>query len=106
MVQTALRLTTALLCQAKGSGQVPTGHHAVGLSDVNLDFEYNYEGDHNLNFSKLVQIQQQIEEYKSKTGRVDFSDMIAKYIDIAEPPNLDLLIVDEAQDLTPLQWRW
>ena len=53
-----------------------------------------------------MQIQQQLlEEYKSKTNRVDFSDMIAKYIDIAEPPNLDLLIVDEAQDLTPLQWK-
>ena len=52
-----------------------------------------------------MQIEKQLPEYKSKTNRVDFSDMIAKYIDIAEPPNLDLLIVDEAQDLTPLQWE-
>ena len=71
----------------------------------NLDFEFNYEEDRDLSFPKLVQIEQQLKEYKSKTGRVDFSDMIAKYIDIAEPPNLDLLIVDEAQDLTPLQWK-
>ncbi len=70
-----------------------------------LDFEFNYEEDHDLSFSKLVQIEKQLLEYKSKTNRVDFSDMIAKYIDIAEPPNLDLLIVDEAQDLTPLQWK-
>ena len=70
-----------------------------------LDFEFNYEEDHDLSFSKLVQIEKQLLEYKSKTNRVDFSDMIAKYIDIAEPPNLDLLIVDEAQDLTPLQWE-
>jgi len=70
-----------------------------------LDFEFNYEDDHDLSFSKLVQIEKQLLEYKSKTNRVDFSDMIAKYIDIAEPPNLDLLIVDEAQDLTPLQWE-
>ena len=70
-----------------------------------LDFEFNYEEDHDLSFSKLVQIEKQLLEYKSKTNRVDFSDMIAKYINIAEPPNLDLLIVDEAQDLTPLQWK-
>ena len=69
-----------------------------------LEFEYNYEGDHNLDFNKLVQIDKQIKEYKSKTNRLDFADMILKYIEIVEPPNLDLLIVDEAQDLTPLQW--
>jgi len=69
-----------------------------------LDYEYNYEGDHNLNYSKLVQIDRQMGEYKSKTNRVEFTDMIAKYIDMVEPPHLDMLIVDEAQDLTPLQW--
>ena len=69
-----------------------------------LEFEYNYEEDHNLDFNKLVQIDKQIKEYKSKTNRLDFADMILKYIEIVEPPNLDLLIVDEAQDLTPLQW--
>ena len=67
-----------------------------------MEFEYNYEEDHNLDFNKLVQIDKQIKEYKSKTNRLDFADMILKYIEIVEPPNLDLLIVDEAQDLTPL----
>ena len=31
--------------------------------------------------------------------------MIEQFILGGEGPNLDLLIVDEAQDLTPLQWR-
>ena len=30
--------------------------------------------------------------------------MISQYIESVEAPYLDLLIVDEAQDLTPLQW--
>ena len=41
-----------------------------------LEFEYNYEEDHNLDFNKLVQIDKQIKEYKSKTNRLDFADMI------------------------------
>lgn len=72
--------------------------------EKDLEYEYNYEGDHSLDYSKLVQVKAQLEEYKSKTHKYDFADMIAKYIEIVEPPYLDLLIVDEAQDLTPLQW--
>ena len=72
--------------------------------EATLDYEYNYEEDYSLNFSKLVQVSQQLAEYKSKKNKVDFTDMISNYIDIADPPHLDMLIVDEAQDLTPLQW--
>tara|TARA_R110000764_G_scaffold66950_3_gene139416 strand:+ start:2306 stop:3835 length:1530 start_codon:yes stop_codon:yes gene_type:complete len=69
-----------------------------------LDYEYNYEGDYSLNFAKLQQISKQLGEYKVKKNKVDFTDMISSYVDISETPYLDLLIVDEAQDLTPLQW--
>jgi hypothetical protein len=72
--------------------------------EATLNYEYNYEEDYSLNFSKLVQVSQQLAEYKSKKNKLDFTDMISNYIDIAETPHLDMLIVDEAQDLTPLQW--
>ena len=72
--------------------------------EESLDFEYNYEEDYTLDFSKLEQVNKQLIEYKQKTNKIDFTDMISKYIEICETPNLDLLIVDEAQDLTPLQW--
>ncbi len=72
--------------------------------EASLDFEYNYEEDYTLDFSKLEQVNKQLIEYKQKTNKIDFTDMISKYIEICETPNLDLLIVDEAQDLTPLQW--
>lgn len=45
------------------------------------------------------------EEFKQQ-HRVDFTDMIERYIDEAEAPNFKLLIIDEAQDLTPLQWKF
>ena len=31
--------------------------------------------------------------------------MIDKYIQVGEPPSLDYLFVDEAQDFTPMQWE-
>jgi len=72
--------------------------------EVELDREYNDLGDHTLSYPKLVQIHEQTEEYKSKMERLDFPDMIDHYIKRGEPAHFDLLIVDEAQDLTPLQW--
>jgi hypothetical protein len=42
--------------------------------------------------------------YKQGMMKFDFTDMIDTYTKDIETPDLDLLIVDEAQDLTPLQW--
>lgn len=45
-------------------------------------------------------------EYKKKgaTKYIDFTDMIEKSIDEINFPDLEVLILDEAQDFTPLQW--
>jgi superfamily I DNA/RNA helicase len=72
---------------------------------VSLEREYNELEDYSLSYPKLVQVHEQNEEYKAKTGRHDFVDMIALYPTVADPLYLDLLIVDEAQDLTLLQWN-
>jgi superfamily I DNA/RNA helicase len=70
-----------------------------------LEQEFNREGNHDLHYAKLVQLHEQMKEYKSVMGKYDFVDMIEKYIDIGEPPSLDYLFIDEAQDFTPLQWK-
>ena len=47
------------------------------------------------------------EHYKNGGGEssfIDFTDMISKAIDEIDFPSLDVLILDEAQDFTPLQW--
>ena len=47
------------------------------------------------------------EHYKNGGGEssfIDFTDMISKAIDEIDFPSLDILILDEAQDFTPLQW--
>ena len=61
--------------------------------------------DNMLYFRELEHVVSAIEEYKQETKKVDFVDMIERFIENGECPSFDLLIVDEAQDLVPLQWR-
>lgn len=45
------------------------------------------------------------EKYKDSLGVIDYADMLERAIDQSENlPQFELLIVDEAQDLTPIQW--
>lgn len=69
-----------------------------------LEEEWKYHDTFDMYLFKAKQIAEQLEEYKAKMHKMDYVDMIERYIEMAETPNLDLLIIDEAQDLTPLQW--
>ena len=44
-------------------------------------------------------------KYKKMKNKLDFIDMIEKFIREGTSPKFDLLIIDEAQDLAPLQWK-
>lgn len=79
--------------------------HRARYRMVTLEQEFNKEGNRDLFYPKLVQLHEQMNEYKSVMGKYDFVDMIEKYIDIGDPPGLDYLFIDEAQDFTPLQWE-
>jgi superfamily I DNA/RNA helicase len=53
----------------------------------------------------LEQVDTALREFKKSHLLVDYTGMIEEYIERGAVPNLDLLIVDEAQDLSPLQWK-
>jgi len=74
------------------------------LRMVDLQLEFNDEGDWNMFFPKLEQLAKQLDEYKRAANKYDYVDMIEKYIEVGEPPSLDYLFIDEAQDFTKLQW--
>jgi DNA helicase II / ATP-dependent DNA helicase PcrA len=46
-----------------------------------------------------------LEAYKKSKYLYDFTDMLTRYLTSGARPELDVLIVDEAQDLCALQWR-
>ena len=75
------------------------------LRMVSLDNEFNETEDRSLFYPKLLQLHNQIEEYKRATNKYDYVDMIDKYVQMGDPPPLDYLFIDEAQDFTPLQWE-
>lgn len=52
----------------------------------------------------VLEIQRDLEAFKQDAHLIDYTDLIEQFIKRVDPPVLDLLIVDEAQDLSRLQW--
>jgi DNA helicase-2/ATP-dependent DNA helicase PcrA len=44
-------------------------------------------------------------DFKMKRNLLDFTDMLSYFLDAEFTPDIDVLFVDEAQDLTRLQWK-
>lgn len=42
--------------------------------------------------------------WKKATGYLDYTDLLTEFIAIGEPLDVDVIFIDEAQDLSPLQW--
>ena len=53
----------------------------------------------------LEQIHQDLNDYKEQFNMYEFSDMIIKFVEKKLCPSLDVVFLDEAQDLSPLQWE-
>ena len=74
------------------------------MREVSLDQEYNDNGDYQLSYSFLKKVNKVYKEYKKEYDKRDFTDMIQDFVYQDTAPSIDVLIVDEAQDLTKLQW--
>jgi len=73
----------------------------------NISFEKQYdlkEHTQDVEFNKLKIIAHELERYKKEYGLVDFNDMILKFIESDASPKFDVVFVDEAQDLSLMQW--
>ena len=53
----------------------------------------------------LYLLDQELSRYKQEKGLVDYDDMLENFIKQNAAPSFDVLFIDEAQDLSPLQWR-
>lgn len=61
--------------------------------------------DEDLNLVELQRVRDVLQEYKRKYGKLDFTDMIGGVIEQSLIMPVDVAIIDEAQDLSPIQWR-
>jgi len=53
----------------------------------------------------LKHIHINLQEYKTKMHLLDFNDLVKKVVDSKKFPKLKAIFIDEAQDLSPLQWQ-
>jgi DNA helicase-2/ATP-dependent DNA helicase PcrA len=75
--------------------------------DISIREEYdrNEHDHHEIDWNVLKHIALNIEEYKKKNKIYDFNDMIKMTIDSDKIPDFKAIFIDEAQDLSPLQWQ-
>jgi len=80
--------------------------NAARIKNVTIEEEYNtdmYSED--LDKHQLQILKDEVDNYKYSYKLVDFTDMIEKF-NVAELcPKYDVIFVDEAQDLSPIQWK-
>lgn len=71
-----------------------------------LEREFAETNDWDLSWPMVRKVEQELAYYKSTYNKFSFVDMIHLVVEQElQGPRLKLLVVDEAQDLTPLQWR-
>ena len=74
------------------------------MKDMELQDYYN-ESNLEYAWNELLWAYRSFEEYKETYNKYDFTDMLVQYHAFGPVPKLDVVIVDEAQDLTKLQWK-
>jgi len=64
---------------------------------------WRYLGDYDLNWFEFERYSRALIAYKEDRGLMDFTDLLCKEI---EPINIKVAIIDEAQDLSTIQWEF
>lgn len=71
---------------------------------VPLKQQWEELNDDDLGWFELEQFSKSLKEYKDNTGLIDYTDMLELMRSEGHVPKLKALLVDEAQDLSKLQW--
>ena len=66
---------------------------------------YNEYNDDDINWFELERLSRALVSYKEKRKIIDYTDMLMKCLKVATFPKLRILFVDDAQDLSAIQWN-
>ena len=80
--------------------------NAARIKEIPIEDEYNtdmYSQD--LDQNLLYILRDELDNYKKSYVLKDFTDMIEKFIVSELCPKYDVVFIDEAQDLSPIQWK-
>ena len=80
--------------------------NAARIKEISIEDEYNTDMYSQDLDSRLLQIlSDELNNYKDAFKLVDFTDMIEKFNVSELCPKFDVAFIDEAQDLSPIQWK-
>ena len=80
--------------------------NAARIKNITIEEEYNTDMySHDIDKNLLQILKDEVDSYKAAYGLVDFTDMIEKFNVSELCPKYDVVFVDEAQDLSPIQWK-
>jgi len=75
------------------------------LRNITPEQQYNRrEHTQDLELDKLHIIHNELKRYKKEYNLIDFNDMILNFIKSDLSPKFDVIFIDEAQDLSLMQW--
>ena len=63
------------------------------------------ESDSNTMFAEVERFADAYNRYKARNGKLDFTDILDKFIKDGKPINVRYAYIDEAQDLSRIQWE-
>lgn len=58
-----------------------------------------------LDWARVERFSQGLARFKQTNGLIDYTDMLESFSQTSASPDIEVLLVDEAQDLSQLQWR-
>jgi DNA helicase-2/ATP-dependent DNA helicase PcrA len=77
------------------------------IKDIPIEDEFNTnEWNREIDFELLNHIYKNFLNYKNSYNLYDYTDMITQFINNKDKcPSFDVVFIDEAQDLSPIQWK-
>jgi DNA helicase-2/ATP-dependent DNA helicase PcrA len=73
--------------------------------DIREEYDLNEHDRKDIYWPTLKHIDLNLQEYKKKNHLLDFNDLITQAIESNKIPRFKAIFIDEAQDLSPLQWK-
>lgn len=92
------------------AGEITDGDEMMGLVNLaearmkSVKETFDHNPISNVSWSMLKVFSDGYVKWKEMNGYMDFNDMLVQFIALNDPYATDTLYVDEAQDLSPLQW--
>lgn len=79
--------------------------HLAKLRNISIDQQYNLkEHNQDVEYRTLIHLAEELKRYKKEYNLIDYNDMILDFVKSDKSPNFDVVFIDEAQDLSMMQW--